>query len=207
MTELQNSGTDPTRRPLSYEEIEKVIQAHRTLGHRIVLTSGSYDLFHIGHARYLGAAKNAFGCPDRTVLVVGVDSDAKVRARKGKDRPIIPEEERAEILLHCRHVDYVVIKPAEQERWRLIKTVQPDLLVCSERNKFTPEDIEGMHEWCGEVRELRSQAATSTSAKIRQLVMGLTEDMRAQFRRLAGDITSKLEEFDRLLDKAGKREP
>lgn len=61
----------------------------KKLGLKIVLTSGTFDLFHIGHAQYLEKAKEM-----GDVLIVGVDSDARVKKRKGPERPIVPENER-----------------------------------------------------------------------------------------------------------------
>ena len=79
---------------------------------------------HIGHTRYLQEAKSL-----GDVLVIGVNSDASVRSlEKGRDRPIVPESQRAEVLAALSCVDYVVIFP-ESDPGRLIASVQPDVLV------------------------------------------------------------------------------
>src|SRR5690348_2233677 len=83
-----------------YKELGALVKLWKQLGLKIVLTSGTYDLFHIGHAEYLEAAKK-----QGDLLIVGVDSDAKVRQRKGPHRPVVNEEERVRILAHLRHVD------------------------------------------------------------------------------------------------------
>jgi D-beta-D-heptose 7-phosphate kinase/D-beta-D-heptose 1-phosphate adenosyltransferase len=91
---------------------------------RIVFTNGCFDLMHIGHARYLQAAK-ALG----DLLVVGVNSDASVKSlNKAPDRPIVGEAQRAEVVAAIGCVDYVVIFP-EPDPLSLITALQPDVLV------------------------------------------------------------------------------
>ena len=93
-------------------------------GNRIVFTNGCFDLMHIGHTRYLQAAR-ALG----DLLVVGVNSDVSVRhLNKGVDRPIVPEAQRAEVLAALGCVDYVVIF-SEPDPGALIAALQPDVLV------------------------------------------------------------------------------
>ena len=90
---------------------------------RIVFTNGCFDLLHVGHVRYLNAAKQL-----GDILVIGLNSDASVRQLKGADRPINPEADRAEILAALTVVDHVVIF-AEMRVARLITILQPDLYV------------------------------------------------------------------------------
>lgn len=93
-------------------------------GKRIVFTNGCFDLMHIGHTRYLQAAR-ALG----DALVVGVNSDASIRRlEKAPDRPIVPEAQRAEILAALGCVDWVIIFD-EADPLQLITAVQPDVLV------------------------------------------------------------------------------
>lgn len=106
------------------QELASRLDERRRQGHRIVFTNGCFDLMHIGHTRYLQAARDL-----GDVLVVGVNSDASVRAlNKGVDRPIVPDVQRAEILAALACVDYVVIFP-EPDPGALIATLQPDILV------------------------------------------------------------------------------
>lgn len=140
-----------------------VVRSLKTLGARIVLTQGTYDLVHIGHARYLEAAKR-----HGDVLIVGVDSDKKVRARKGPDRPIVPEHERMEMIMHLRPVDLVVLKRMDDPKWHLIKTIKPDVLIAV-KETYTSAEIRKLKKHCGKVVVLDRQATTSTSAKIRKL--------------------------------------
>jgi D-beta-D-heptose 7-phosphate kinase/D-beta-D-heptose 1-phosphate adenosyltransferase len=91
---------------------------------RIVFTNGCFDLMHVGHTRYLQAAK-ALG----DILVVGVNSDASAKSlNKGPDRPIVGEAQRAEVVAALACVDYVVIFP-EPDPLNLITALQPDVLV------------------------------------------------------------------------------
>src|SRR3712207_9256771 len=81
----------------SLDQLSKTVEHLKGIGLKIVLTSGSFDLIHLGHVKYLAKAKR-----EGDVLVVGVDSDAKIRRRKGEDRPMVPEQERLEMLAHQR---------------------------------------------------------------------------------------------------------
>jgi D-glycero-beta-D-manno-heptose 1-phosphate adenylyltransferase len=113
-----------TTKVLPRDQLLSVLSGERGKGKRIVFTNGCFDLMHIGHTRYLQAAK-ALG----DVLVVGVNSDVSVRTLdKSPDRPIIPEAQRAEVLAALGCVDFVVIFE-ESDPLQLITTVQPDVLV------------------------------------------------------------------------------
>ena len=90
---------------------------------RVVFTNGVFDLLHPGHIRYLSAARQR-----GDALVVGINSDRSVRVTKGSGRPIVPEDERAEIVGALAAVDAVVIFDEETPR-ELIATLQPDVLV------------------------------------------------------------------------------
>ncbi len=142
--------------------LEELVVSWKKLGLKIVLTSGTFDLFHIGHAQYLEKAK-ALG----DLLIVGVDSDAKVKERKGPHRPIVPELERVQILSHCRHVDVITLKAVDEPKNHLIKIVSPDVLVVSESTKHAEGEVDEKAKYCGEIVVLEPQSETSTSAKLR----------------------------------------
>lgn len=97
--------------------------ALRAHGQRIVFTNGCFDILHVGHVRYLGAARALGDC-----LVVGLNSDASVRRLKGPERPLNEEADRAEVLDALRAVDYVTIfdEPTAAE---LIEIIRPDVYV------------------------------------------------------------------------------
>jgi len=148
----------------SYDELRKFVEHCKAIGLKVVLTSGSFDLIHIGHAEYLQKAKES-----GDLLVVGVDSDKKIRDRKGPNRPVVPESERLAMLTHLRHVDVIFVKHPEDEKFQLLKTVQPDVLVISKSTKHKASAIKDMKNYCSEVKELEPQSETSTSAKVRLL--------------------------------------
>jgi len=105
-------------------ELAGRIAAHQKAGEKIVFTNGCFDLLHIGHTRYLEEAK---GLGDR--LVVGLNSDDSVRQlAKGTNRPIIPADQRAEVLAALRCVDYVTVFD-EPDPLALIQALRPDILV------------------------------------------------------------------------------
>jgi len=104
------------------EDLRRIVEDFKTKGKRIVFTNGCFDLLHIGHIRYLEEAKSL-----GDILVVGVNSDRSVRNLKGPNRPILPEEERAEILSGLESVNYITIfdEPTPLE---LISSLQPHIL-------------------------------------------------------------------------------
>lgn len=155
--------SNPERRILKdYSDARALSDAYHRIGHRIVLTSGSFDLFHIGHARYLDKASK-----HGDVLFVGVDSDDKIKKRKGPSRPVVGESERMSTLCHVKGVDFIVLKETEEEKWGLIKTIRPDVLIATE-GTYTSDEVKALEEsYVGEVRVLTPQATTSTSARIR----------------------------------------
>ncbi|HZM16014.1 MAG TPA: adenylyltransferase/cytidyltransferase family protein [Candidatus Krumholzibacteria bacterium] len=103
-----------------FEAVEPLARHLHALGsERIVLANGCFDLLHVGHVRYLEAAR-ALG----NVLVVGLNSDASVRALKGPGRPRMPEGERAELLLALRAVDYVA-RFEELDVSRVLEVLRP----------------------------------------------------------------------------------
>ena len=161
------SASNPEARIVNdIEQLECYVEALKTLGLKIVLTSGSFDLIHIGHAKYLEKAKQ-----HGDFLIVGVDSDEKIKKRKGPDRPIVPEEERSQMLAYLRSADIIKIKQPDEPRWELIKTVRPDTLVVT-KETYNDDDLEKLKEFCGEIVNLEPQATTSTSAKLRRIQIG-----------------------------------
>lgn len=154
----------------SLEEMTRTVNHLKGLGYAVVLTSGSFDLIHLGHVKYLEAAKQ-----QGDVLVVGVDSDEKIRRRKGEDRPMVPEMERLELLAFQRPVDLIYKKEDDEARWALIKAVAPDVLVLTEDHSYSTEDIAGLEEIVGRIEVLPRQASVTTSERIRQMYMNLGE--------------------------------
>lgn len=160
------------RRQPTLESLASFVENLKGIGLRVVLTSGSFDLIHLGHVKYLAKAK-ALG----DVLVVGVDSDAKIRARKGEDRPMVPQDERLEMLAHQRPVDLIYLKGDDDTRWALVDAVKPDVLVLSTDHGYDEQDQNELLERCGRIEVLDRQADVTTSERIRQLYMHLGEKL------------------------------
>jgi len=106
---------------LSRTELRQRVDEWRRAGERITLANGGFDLLHVGHVRYLRGAKALGG-----KLVVAVNSDDSVRVLKGTGRPIMPQEERAEIVAALADVDAVVIFPELDVR-AIIREIHPDV--------------------------------------------------------------------------------
>jgi rfaE bifunctional protein nucleotidyltransferase chain/domain len=105
----------------SRQQLRERVEEWRSAGEHIVLANGNFDLLHVGHVRYLRGAKELGGR-----LVVAINSDDSVRALKGEGRPIMPAQERAEILAALADVDAVVIFPELDVR-ALIREIRPDI--------------------------------------------------------------------------------
>lgn len=103
------------------DELRRRAQQWRAQGDSIILTNGAFDLLHVGHIRYLHAAKQLGGR-----LIVAVNADHSVRELKGEGRPLMPDHERAEILAALADVDAVVIFPELDVR-ALIREIRPDI--------------------------------------------------------------------------------
>lgn len=154
------------------DQLAEIVNALKTIGAKIVLTQGTFDFIHIGHFLYLEKARSM-----GDVLIVGVDSDEKVRKRKGPDRPIVSEAERVQMLTHVRHVDYVTIKQDDLPKWHLIKLLRPDVLVATQET-YTEDEIKQLKKFCKKIVVLEPQATTSTTAKIRRLNIGLAQKIK-----------------------------
>jgi D-beta-D-heptose 7-phosphate kinase/D-beta-D-heptose 1-phosphate adenosyltransferase len=145
-----------------------VVRAVRTAqagGRRIVFTNGCFDLLHRGHIRYLERAR-ALG----DVLVVAVNSDASVRTLKGRDRPVVGAEQRAEVLAALAAVDFVVIFE-ELDPARVIRAVRPDVLV--KGGDWSVDRIVGaefVRSTGGKVRSLPYLEGDSTSGLIERVL-------------------------------------
>lgn len=107
---------------LSLEDAYQVIENRKSHGAHVVFTNGCFDLLHPGHTRYLAEARRL-----GDLLIVAINSDRSVRALKGEGRPIMPQEERAEVLAALESVDYVTVfdDPTPEP---LLARILPDVL-------------------------------------------------------------------------------
>lgn len=123
---------------VSRAEVQQRVAAWRHAGERITLANGCFDLLHVGHVRYLHAARDLGG-----KLVVAVNSDDSVRSLKGEGRPLMPADERAEILAALADVDAVVVF-AERDVRAIIREIRPDFH--AKGTDYTAESVPERHE-------------------------------------------------------------
>ncbi|MEA1936419.1 MAG: D-glycero-beta-D-manno-heptose 1-phosphate adenylyltransferase [Thermodesulfobacteriota bacterium] len=119
----------------SREKLKEILDKHRTHGKKIVFTNGCFDILHVGHTRYLRKARNL-----GDVLVLALNSDLSVKAIKGERRPLIPEDERADVVSSLESVDYVTIFN-EHTPLELIECLKPDIIV--KGGDWSEEDVVG----------------------------------------------------------------
>lgn len=108
---------------LTLSEFSEKLKSIRQAGLRVVFTNGCFDILHVGHVRYLTAARSR-----GDILVAGLNSDQSVRQIKGEKRPIVPEHQRAEVLAGLWCVDYVIVFD-EPDPLNLIQSIGPDVLI------------------------------------------------------------------------------
>jgi cytidyltransferase-like protein len=168
---LRGSATFDDRFVADHNELLEMAKIFRSMGCAMAYTEGVFDLFHIGHGDYLQLGKDAAtkACPhaEPVVLVVGVDSDALTKERKGPKRPITPEGERCQILGHLRSVDIITVLH-EPEVFN--RQLHPDVRIISESTGDNP-DKEDMRRFCGELVCLPPQRQTGNTATIRNLAL------------------------------------
>ncbi len=148
------------------ELIDKVVGLRRS-GTKIILANGCFDLFHVGHVRYLEGAKQLGG-----FLVVGINSDRQVRGLKGDGRPYMPDYERAEIVAAFRCVDAVTIfdEPTVEG---LIKDIRPDFH--AKGTDYTTETVperDSVREYGGKVAivgDPKDHSSTGLIKKVEEL--------------------------------------
>lgn len=140
-------------------------EAQRAAGKRVVFTNGVFDVLHAGHVAYLAWARE-----QGDVLLLGLNSDASVRANKGELRPIVPFEERARVLCALRSID-AVVGFDERTPEVLLDRVRPDVHVKSAqyREDELPERAV-VHAYGGEIRLAPHLAGTSTTDTIARIL-------------------------------------
>lgn len=188
---LKGTATFDDRFVPDHIDLIRLIETLRTMGCKIAFVTGVWDLWHIGHAQYIqkGKEEAARKYPDaeHIVLVVGVDTDAFTRERKGPDRPIVPEEERCGVLGYQRAVDIISLQYEEDQ---LFQVVAHDVRIVSQSTEDLPE-LERIQAQCEYIVNLPPQATTSTTARIRRLMFdGAIET----FKKIEHGLTSLLEE-------------
>jgi D-beta-D-heptose 7-phosphate kinase/D-beta-D-heptose 1-phosphate adenosyltransferase len=108
---------------LEWTALKQEVERQRRDGRTIAFTNGCFDILHVGHVRYLREARRT-----ADLLILGLNSDASVRRIKGEKRPLVPQQERAEVVAALACVDYVTLF-AEETPLKLIEYLEPDILV------------------------------------------------------------------------------
>ena len=152
---------------LERNALKDKLEELRTKGKKIAFTNGCFDILHVGHVRYLREAKKT-----AAVLVQAINSDSSVRSLKGEERPLIPENERAEILAALEFIDFVTIFE-ELTPLELINYLKPDILI--KGGDWPEEKVVGREEvkkWGGRVAiipEVEGKSTTNIVEKIKKL--------------------------------------
>jgi rfaE bifunctional protein nucleotidyltransferase chain/domain len=152
---------------MTWEELKDEVGRRRARGERVAFTNGCFDILHVGHCQYLSEARKA-----GDLLILGLNSDASVRAIKGPQRPLVPQGERAEVIASLAAVDYVTLFD-EVTPLRLIEYLRPDVLV--KGGDWKEEEVVGrdaVRSWGGRVILVPVTEGASTTniiAKILQV--------------------------------------
>ncbi|MCK4918170.1 MAG: adenylyltransferase/cytidyltransferase family protein [Candidatus Pacebacteria bacterium] len=169
-------------------QLEIIVKLLKESNYRIVLTQGVWDLLHIGHAAYLEKAKS-YG----DILIVGVESDALTKKRKGPSRPVVPEKERVGIVSHLRSVDILVMQNNLNDLDALRKVIKPDVYIMSKTTKdLNKSRIEQIKKYCKEVIALEPQATTSTTARVRTLMIEGAQKLTDEIKKLTDDFINRI---------------
>ena len=145
---------------LGRDQLRRRVEQWRRAGDRVILANGGFDLLHVGHVRYLRGAKELGG-----KLVVAINSDESVRALKGEGRPIMPVDERAEMVAALEDVDAVVIFP-EMDVRTIIREIRPDIQ--AKGTDYTAESVpeRDVVAECGGRVEIVGDAKNHSSSEI-----------------------------------------
>ena len=155
---------------LDLDNLLKKVSDHRKNGKMIVFTNGCFDILHVGHVRYLAAARN-----EGDILVVGLNSDRSIEKIKGEQRPIVQQDQRAEILASLCCVDYITIF-YERNPLGLIRSIRPNILV--KGDDWPEEEIVGadiVKADGGEVVRVPIVPNISTTSILKRIINGSEE--------------------------------
>ena len=150
---------------LKLKDLILTLKKLRESGKRIVFTNGCFDILHVGHVRYLSDARKK-----GDILVLGLNSDASVKSIKSDSRPVVSQDQRAEVLAGLACVDYITVFD-EPDPLALIRAIKPDVLVKGadwEEKKIIGSDL--VKSYGGEVVRITMVPDISTSVIIQRIL-------------------------------------
>jgi rfaE bifunctional protein nucleotidyltransferase chain/domain len=150
---------------LTWEALKREVERVRGEGEKVAFTNGCFDILHAGHVQYLREARKA-----GDLLILGLNSDASVRAIKGEKRPLVPQRERAEVVASLAAVDYVTLFD-ETTPLALIEYLRPDLLV--KGGDWKEESVVGrdaVRSWGGRVILIPMTEGVSTTNIVEKIL-------------------------------------
>ncbi len=148
---------------VSLKKLKSIVEKLKKQNKKIVFTNGCFDIIHIGHITLLEKAKSL-----GDILVVGLNSDESVKKLKGKERPIVPQNERAEILDSIKYVDYVVVFD-ELTPYKVITEIRPDIIVKGEDYKLKEVVGWGIVPKIVRINLVKDRSTTGIIEKIKRL--------------------------------------
>ena len=134
----------------------------------IVLVGGCFDIFHIGHLRFLTSAKKTADC-----LLVALEADEKVKDLKGPNRPIHSQKERAEILAALSDVDYVLRLPKfsnDKDYFNLVNTVRPEIVAVTKNDPAIRKKREQLKKIGGQLKIVTPRISTYSTSQLAKLL-------------------------------------
>jgi len=150
---------------LNREMLKNELEKLSKQGKKIAFTNGCFDILHVGHVRYLIEAKKT-----ADILVLALNSDASVQAIKGEKRPLVPQEERAEVLASLECIDYITIF-SEETPLELIVYLKPDILI--KGGDWPIDKVVGRNEvraWGGKVELIPEVIGKSTTNIVEKIL-------------------------------------
>lgn len=157
-----------TNKIVSYGLLPKIIARIKSQKKSIVLVGGCFDIFHIGHLRFLQSAKKT-----ADVLLIALESDPRVKTLKGDNRPIHSQNERAEILSELSFVDYILLLPdfsSDQEYFELVKIVQPNVIAVTQNDQALEKKKQQVSQLGGKLEVVTPYLNTPSTTQLTKLL-------------------------------------
>lgn len=192
LKELLSPKCNPERRFIQdMEHAVLLVEQAKQTGHVVGIVGGVWDLPHIGHAKYLCLAK-----AECDFLIVVVDSDELVKNRKGPTRPVVPQEERVQMMCHLASADIVILRNLKEhleDKEYLNKMFRPSVCILSTGTGDIPEAQRVViAENVERIKVFPPQAETSSSARIRLLAIDGAQPLAQAVTGLVSDTTEKI---------------